>query len=65
MRNIELIDKINIETAYIKSVLDMLALHFEDKDGSRLNDLSYANIAYLINSHVENIEKIVNQSNKR
>ena len=62
MRNIELIDKINIETAYIKSVLDMLALHFEDKDGARLNDLSYANIADLINSHVENIEKIVNQS---
>lgn len=39
----------------------MLAVHFEEKDGARLNDLSYANIAYLINSHVENIEKIVNQ----
>lgn len=50
------------KTAYIKSVLDMLALHFEDKDGARLNDLSYANIAYLIHSHVENLEKIVNQS---
>jgi|GEM_PF-2540576 len=62
MRNIELIDQINIETAYIKSVLDMLAVHFEEKDGARLNDLSYANIAYLINSHVENIEKIVNQT---
>lgn len=61
MRNIELIDQINIETAYIKSVLDMLALHFEEKDGARLNDVSYANIVYMINSHVENIEKIVNQ----
>lgn len=40
----------------------MLAVHFEEKDGARLNDLSYANIAYLINSHVENIEKIVNQT---
>lgn len=62
MRNIELIDQINIETAYIKSVLDMLALHFEDKDGARLDDVSYANIVYMINSHVENIEKIVNQT---
>ena len=62
MRNIELIDQINIETAYIKSVLDMLALHFEEKDGARLNDVSYANIVYMINSHVENIEKIVNQT---
>lgn len=61
MRNIELIDQINIETAYIKSVLDMLALHFEEKDGARLNDVSYANIVYMINSHVENLEKIVNQ----
>lgn len=61
MRNIELIDQINIETAYIKSVLDMLALHFEEKDGARLNDVSYANIVYMISSHVENIEKIVNQ----
>lgn len=61
MRNIKLIDQINIETAYIKSVLDMLALHFEEKDGARLNDVSYANIVYMINSHVENIEKIVNQ----
>lgn len=50
------------KTAYIKSVIDMPALHFEDKDGARLNNLNYANIAYLINSHVENIEKIVNQS---
>ena len=39
----------------------MLALHFEEKDGARLNDVSYANIVYMINSHVENIEKIVNQ----
>lgn len=59
MRNLDLIDKINIETAYLKAMLNMFAAHFEDK-GQRLDDLSYANIAYAINSHVENIENTVN-----
>ncbi|WP_448757039.1 hypothetical protein [Aggregatibacter sp.] len=59
MCNLDLIDKINIETAYLKAMLKMLATHFED-NGQKLDPLSYANIVYAINSHVENIENAIN-----
>lgn len=64
MRNLDFIDQINIETAYLKGMLEMLAVHFED-DGQRLSNLSYANIAHAMNSHVENIERALNEEVER